>query len=238
MLVVPNSAIGNDQEGDYVLVVEANDVVARRAVVKGPLTSGGCAIRSGLTAADRVIVNGLMKARPGRRRSTPVNAHAAGQAGGRRALPATSPKRLPCSPNSSSSGRSWRMSSPSSSCCWAAWRCSRCPVAQYPPDHAAHGSGHRHLSRRQRQDAGRDGRPAHRAAGQRRREDALHAVHLHLATAATRSPSPSMSAPIWISRRCWSRTASRPPCPSCRRRCSSRAWSPRRNPPPSCRSSP
>ena len=28
MLVVPNSAIGNDQEGDYVLVVTAGDVVA------------------------------------------------------------------------------------------------------------------------------------------------------------------------------------------------------------------
>ena len=35
MLVVPASAVGNDQEGDYVLVVEAGDVVARRAVVKG-----------------------------------------------------------------------------------------------------------------------------------------------------------------------------------------------------------
>ena len=65
MLVVPNAAIGNDQEGDYVLVVDANDVAARRAVVKGPLTTDGCAIRSGLTAADRVIVDGLMRARPG-----------------------------------------------------------------------------------------------------------------------------------------------------------------------------
>ena len=38
MPVVPASAIGTDQEGDYVLVVDANDVVARRAVVKGPVT--------------------------------------------------------------------------------------------------------------------------------------------------------------------------------------------------------
>ncbi len=66
MLVIPNAAIGNDQQGDYVLVVDAGDVVARRAVVKGPLTgSGGCAIRSGLAATDRVIVNGLLNARPG-----------------------------------------------------------------------------------------------------------------------------------------------------------------------------
>lgn len=65
MLVVPNAAIGNDQEGDYVLVAGANDVVARRAVVKGPLTQNGCAIRSGLAAEDRVIVVGLMRAKPG-----------------------------------------------------------------------------------------------------------------------------------------------------------------------------
>jgi len=65
MLVIPNSCIGNDQQGDYVFVVEANDVVGRRAVVKGPLTPDGCAIRTGLTAEDRVVVNGLLNARPG-----------------------------------------------------------------------------------------------------------------------------------------------------------------------------
>jgi RND family efflux transporter MFP subunit len=65
MLVVPASAVGNDQEGDYVLVAEAGDVVARRAVTKGPMTPTGCAIRSGVTTEDRVIVNGTMRARPG-----------------------------------------------------------------------------------------------------------------------------------------------------------------------------
>lgn len=76
MLVIPNSAIGNDQQGDYVLVVEANDVVSRRTVVKGPLGPDGCAIRSGLTATDRVIVNGILNARPGEK-VAPVNAPAA-----------------------------------------------------------------------------------------------------------------------------------------------------------------
>ena len=65
MLVVPNNAIGSDQEGDYVLVADANDVVVRRTVVKGPPTRNGCAIQSGLTAEDRVIVVGLMRAKPG-----------------------------------------------------------------------------------------------------------------------------------------------------------------------------
>jgi len=65
MLVVPNSAIGNDQQGDYVFVVDRDDVVARRSVLKGPLTGEGCAIREGLSAADRVVVNGILNARPG-----------------------------------------------------------------------------------------------------------------------------------------------------------------------------
>jgi RND family efflux transporter MFP subunit len=65
MLTVPNRAIGSDQEGDYMLVVDAGDIVARRAVVKGPLLDDRCAIRSGLSPTDRVIVNGLMRAKPG-----------------------------------------------------------------------------------------------------------------------------------------------------------------------------
>jgi len=60
-----------------VLVVGAGDVVARRGVVKGPLTTNGCALRSGLTAQDRVIVNGIMRAKPGDK-VTPVTG-AAGQ---------------------------------------------------------------------------------------------------------------------------------------------------------------
>jgi multidrug efflux pump subunit AcrA (membrane-fusion protein) len=66
MLVIPNSAIGNDQQGDYVFVVDRDDdVVARRSVLKGPLTGDGCAIREGLSADDRVVVNGILNARPG-----------------------------------------------------------------------------------------------------------------------------------------------------------------------------
>lgn len=75
MLVVPASAIGNDQEGDYVLLAEAGDIVARRGVVKGPLTATGCALRNGLTAGDRVIVNGMTRAKPGDK-VTPMTAPA------------------------------------------------------------------------------------------------------------------------------------------------------------------
>jgi RND family efflux transporter MFP subunit len=76
MLVAPESAIGNDQEGDYVLGVGAGDVVTRLGIVKGPVTTNGCAIRSGLSAQDRIIVNGIMRAKPGDK-VTPVAASAA-----------------------------------------------------------------------------------------------------------------------------------------------------------------
>ncbi len=73
MLVVPNSALGNDQEGDYVLVVGSDDVVTRRTIVKGPLTPNGCAIQSGISLTNRVVVNGLSRVRPGTK-VTPVTA--------------------------------------------------------------------------------------------------------------------------------------------------------------------
>jgi membrane fusion protein, multidrug efflux system len=73
MLVLPNSAFGNDQEGDYVLALETSDLVVRRAVIKGPITRTGCAIRSGLTPTDRIIIDGQIRARPGAK-VTPVNA--------------------------------------------------------------------------------------------------------------------------------------------------------------------
>lgn len=64
-LVVPGSAIGNDQQGDFVYVVGANDVVERRSVEKGPLAGGGIVIRTGLKPEDRVVINGLLNARAG-----------------------------------------------------------------------------------------------------------------------------------------------------------------------------
>jgi membrane fusion protein, multidrug efflux system len=78
MLVLPASALANDQEGDYVLVADATNTVIRRTVVKGPQTRSGCAIRSGLSAEDRVIIRGLMQARPGSK-ITPVSEAAPGQ---------------------------------------------------------------------------------------------------------------------------------------------------------------
>lgn len=74
-LVIPDSAIGNDQQGDYVFVVGDNDIVSRVTVLKGPLSPDGRAIRSGLKASDRVVVNGILNARPGEK-VAPMNAAA------------------------------------------------------------------------------------------------------------------------------------------------------------------
>jgi RND family efflux transporter MFP subunit len=66
MLVIPNVAIGSDQQGNYVFVVDASQMVSRRGVVKGPLTAdGGCAVRSGLTDSDQVVVKGILNAKAG-----------------------------------------------------------------------------------------------------------------------------------------------------------------------------
>jgi RND family efflux transporter MFP subunit len=78
MLVIPGSAIGSDQQGDYVFVVGSDNVVARRSIVRGPITDRGFAIRTGLEKGDRVIVNGILNARAGEKvapsEATPVPA--------------------------------------------------------------------------------------------------------------------------------------------------------------------
>ncbi len=63
-LLVPASAVLSDQAGRYVLVVGADNVVERRSVRLGPREGKLVAVEEGLTAGDRVVVNGLQKARP------------------------------------------------------------------------------------------------------------------------------------------------------------------------------
>ncbi len=65
-LLVPDGAIGSEQTSKYVLLVGPDDKVKRQIVTLGQLTPDGQrVIKTGLKATDRVIVNGLMRARPG-----------------------------------------------------------------------------------------------------------------------------------------------------------------------------
>ncbi len=64
-LLLPDSAILADQAQRIVLVVDGEGMVNRRVVTLGPLIDGLRVIRSGISAEDRVIIDGLLRARPG-----------------------------------------------------------------------------------------------------------------------------------------------------------------------------
>jgi RND family efflux transporter MFP subunit len=64
-LLVPDAAIGTEQVRKYVLVVDDQSVAHARYVTLGPLIDGLRVVSSGLEAGDRVVVGGLMRARPG-----------------------------------------------------------------------------------------------------------------------------------------------------------------------------
>jgi RND family efflux transporter MFP subunit len=64
-LVVPERAVGTDQRGDYVLVVDAQNKVEYRPVKLGTAVEGMRVVVEGLKADERIVVNGLQRARPG-----------------------------------------------------------------------------------------------------------------------------------------------------------------------------
>jgi RND family efflux transporter MFP subunit len=67
-LLVPNVALGSDQGGRYLLVVNKNNEVEQRKVEIGQLDDDGMrVIESGVSADDRVVVNGLLRAVPGQK---------------------------------------------------------------------------------------------------------------------------------------------------------------------------
>jgi hypothetical protein len=64
---VPDVALGSDQAGRYVLVVNGENVVEQRKVQTGPLDGDLRVITSGLKVDDQVIVAGLLRAIPGQK---------------------------------------------------------------------------------------------------------------------------------------------------------------------------
>jgi membrane fusion protein (multidrug efflux system) len=65
-LLIPQRAVTISPQGATVLVVGAKDIVESRPVKVGALQGGAWVIQSGLTAGERVIVDGLQKAAPGK----------------------------------------------------------------------------------------------------------------------------------------------------------------------------
>jgi RND family efflux transporter MFP subunit len=65
-LLVPDVAIGTEQIRKFVYVVNAENTVGQKYVTLGQVTPDGLrVIKDGLAPDDRVIVNGLMRVRPG-----------------------------------------------------------------------------------------------------------------------------------------------------------------------------
>jgi len=65
MPVVPQSAILEDHDGRYALVVDDQNRVSMRRVKTGPLVGVNWALESGLAGGEKIIVQGLQKVRPG-----------------------------------------------------------------------------------------------------------------------------------------------------------------------------
>jgi RND family efflux transporter MFP subunit len=76
-LLLPDTAITNDQSRKVVFVVGKDDVVEMRPVTLGPLDDGLRVVREGLKKDDRVVVDGLQRARVGAK-VTPQMAKGAG----------------------------------------------------------------------------------------------------------------------------------------------------------------
>ena len=66
-LLVPDTALGSDQGGRYLLVVNADNVVEQRKVQTGPLDGGLRVIEGGLKGDDRVVTAGLLRVIPGQK---------------------------------------------------------------------------------------------------------------------------------------------------------------------------
>jgi len=66
-LLVADAAIGTEQARKYLLVVDGENVVRQKYVTLGQVSDNLRVIKDGLAPEDRVIVNGLMRARPGQK---------------------------------------------------------------------------------------------------------------------------------------------------------------------------
>ncbi len=63
-LLIPDAAIGSEQARKYVLVVDDESIARQKYVTLGQVVDGLRVIKDGLAGSDRVVVNGLMAARP------------------------------------------------------------------------------------------------------------------------------------------------------------------------------
>lgn len=64
-ILIPDAALVTDQSRKIVLTVNDDNVVVPKIVRPGPASDGLRIVREGLLPTDRIVINGLMRARPG-----------------------------------------------------------------------------------------------------------------------------------------------------------------------------
>ncbi len=94
MSLVTERAIGADQSGRFLLVVNSENIIEKRNIQQGQLVDGMRVIEEGLQNDDWVVVNGIQRARPGAKvdpektEMASLTASARGQAMAAKAKPA------------------------------------------------------------------------------------------------------------------------------------------------------
>ena len=67
-MLVPDASVVTDQSTKLLFTVKEDGTVAPKPVELGAVTDGGLRIvRTGITPDDKVIINGLLRARPGQK---------------------------------------------------------------------------------------------------------------------------------------------------------------------------
>jgi len=64
-MMVPDAAIVTDQSRKLLMTVAADGTVVPKPITPGPMIDGLRVVRDGITPDDKVIINGLLRARPG-----------------------------------------------------------------------------------------------------------------------------------------------------------------------------
>jgi hypothetical protein len=64
-LLIPDTAVVADGPRRVAYVVDAEGMVQAKPLQTGPLTGGLRVVRSGLEPSDRVVIDGVQRARPG-----------------------------------------------------------------------------------------------------------------------------------------------------------------------------
>jgi RND family efflux transporter MFP subunit len=64
-MLVNEQAIGSDQRGSYLLTVNQDNIVEKKPIKAAQIIDGMRVITQGIKAGDKIIINGIQKARPG-----------------------------------------------------------------------------------------------------------------------------------------------------------------------------